>query len=113
MKNILLVFLLLFISCEKDEIFEIVEEPTQIMVFEEEITSVKDGDDLFFDVLVVEDLWLVISNKDGSVITKEVFIPTLGVQSKKIFTKTLPKGELSLELRNGTSLIKGTLIQIN
>ena len=64
-----------------------------------------------FEIISEEEHQLVIS-KDGSVISKESFLPTLDINTKKIYTKSLPTDLLQLELINSNGAIKSTFIQI-
>jgi hypothetical protein len=111
MKKYLIIILLILVSCQKDEI-EIVEPlPEYQMIFEESQSSVTDGQEYSFEILLEEEHQLVIS-KDGNVIAKESFSPILGINTKTIYTKSLPIDLLKLELINSTGVIKNTFIQI-
>jgi len=85
--------------------------PQYEMIFEESESSVTDGQEFSFEILSEEEHQLVIS-KDGSVIAKESFLPTLGINTKTIYTKSLPNDLLKLELINSSGIIKTTFIQI-
>lgn len=106
-----LVFLLLIIlvSCQKD-LLEPIPDPTENMIFETLISKVYDGQDISFQIITNEQHQLIITTQDGSVITKETFTPTIGLNTRRIYIKTLPKGELILSLLNSTDELKSTSI---
>lgn len=106
------VFLLIFLfSCQKDDIFVGPELPNYNMVFESPISKISNGDEISFNISSTEKHQLIITNLNGSVITKESFIPTIGLNTKIIYTNILPKGEMMLILKkesvelNKTSII--------
>ena len=106
------VFLLIFLfSCQKDDIFVGPELPNYNMVFESPISKINNGDEISFNISSTEKHQLIITNLNGSVITKESFIPTIGLNTKIIYTNILPKGEMMLILKkesvelNKTSII--------
>ena len=69
-----------------------------------------DGQEYFIDILTEGEHQLVIT-KDGSTISKEIFFPTIGINSKHIYTKSLPAGELILIIQiNGDEIKKTTII---
>jgi len=111
-KGFILLLLILF-SCQKDEILVIDQILTYTMIFEKDGIVVEDGQDISFEVLSTTQHQLIISTQDGSVLSKESFIPTLGLNTRKIYTKTLPKERLQLILVNGVETIKKTFIIIN
>lgn len=107
-----LVFLLLIIlvSCEKDLLEPMPDPIQQNMIFETSISKVNDGQDISFQIITNEQHQLIITTQDGSVITKETFTPTIGLNTRQIYIKTLPKGELILSLLNSTDELKSTSI---
>ena len=112
MKKLLYILLLLLISCQPDELFE--EEPIvqYEMIFEESQSSVTDGQEFSFEIYEVGKYQLIIS-KNGSVITKESFLTEGGLNTRKIYTKSLPKEILKLDLVNSNGdIVKTTLIEI-
>ena len=111
-KGFILLLLILF-SCQKDEILVIDQILTYTMIFEKDSIVVEDGQDISFEVVSTTQHQLIISTQDGSVLSKESFIPTLGLNTRKIYTKTLPKERLQLILVNGVETIKKTFIIIN
>jgi hypothetical protein len=111
MKKFWIIIILALLSCEKDELMIVEPLPQYEMIFEESESSVTDGQEFSFEILSEEEHQLVIS-KDGSVIAKESFLPTLELNTRKIYTKSLPNDLLKLELINSSGIIKTTFIQI-
>lgn len=99
-KYLVFILLLILISCEKDLLEPLPDPTTQQMIFDMGETSVQDGQDISFEIITNEQHQLIISTQEGSVVTKETFIPTVGLNTRKIYTKTLPKGTLNLILQN-------------
>ena len=61
-------------------------------------STVIDNQDINFELSTTEKHWLIISDiETKSVIAKESFIPQLGINTRKIYTKSLPKEKLQLE----------------
>lgn len=112
MKKYLILILLLLVACQKDEIDIVEPEVIEYeMIFEESQSSVTDGQEYSFEISLEEEHQLILS-KDGNVIAKESFLPTLGINTKIIYTKSLPIDLLKFELINSTGVIKTTFIQI-
>lgn len=108
-KGLILLLLILF-SCQKDE-FEIVEPSTQYsMIFKKTESQVIDGQEFSFEVTLPEEHILLISFENNSVIAKETFTPTLGLNTKVIYTKALPKEKLKLTLKNSAEEINTFII---
>ena len=63
-----------------------------------------------FEILSTTQHQLIISTQDGSVLSKESFIPTLGLNTRKIYTKTLPKEKLVLTLQTTEEIEKTYII---
>ena len=77
------------------------------MIFEETISQVINGQEYSFEVLTTEEHILVITELNGSVVSKESIIPTIGINTKNIYTKSLPNEELYFTLNsNGVELEK-------
>lgn len=112
MKKFWIIIILALLSCEKDELMIVEPLPQYEMIFEESESSVTDGQEFSFEILSEEEHQLVIS-KDGSVIAKESFLPTLELNTRKIYTKSLPNDLLKLELINSSGIIKSTYIIVN
>ena len=111
MRKYIVLILFIILSCQPEELMIVEPLPQYEMIFEESESSVTDGQEFSFEIISEEEHHLVIS-KDGSVITKESFLPTLGINTKTIYTKSLPNDLLKLELINSTGVIKNTLIEI-
>tara|TARA_B110000211_G_scaffold128023_1_gene147077 strand:+ start:35 stop:373 length:339 start_codon:yes stop_codon:yes gene_type:complete len=111
MKKYIIFIVFLILSCQPDELMLIEPYPQYEMIFEESESVVTDGQEYSFEILSEEEHYLIIS-KDGSVISKESFLPTLDINTKKIYTKSLPTDLLQLELINSNGVIKSTFIQI-
>jgi len=111
MRKYIALILFVILSCQPEELMIVEPLPQYEMIFEESQSSVTDGQEYSFEIVSEEEHQLVIS-KDGSVITKESFLPTLGINTKTIYTKSLPNDLLKLELINSTRVIKNTLIEI-
>ena len=107
MKKYLVLILLILLSCQKDEI--IVEPtPQYTFIFEAE-NIVHDNQDIYFEATTNEPHQLIIL-QDNSVITKELFNTEIGLNKRKIFTKTLNKGKYKLVLLKGFEEINSTFI---
>lgn len=99
MKKYLVFILLILLSCQKDEII-IEPTPTTKLIFEMGEVSIQDAQDISFEIITNEEHQLIITTQEGSSITKEKFQPQIGINTRKIYTKTLPKGTLNLILQN-------------
>jgi len=109
MKKGFILLLLILFSCQKDEII-IEPTPTQEMIFDLSDVMVQDGQDISFEVLTSEKHQLIISKEDGSVITKEIFQSEVGINTRQLYTKILPKETLILTLQSETETINETTI---
>ena len=112
MRKILLFILLILVSCQPDELIVVEPYPQYEMIFEESISKVVDGQEFSFEVSTTEEHTLIISHQNNSVIAKESFIPTMGLNTKILYTKSLPKGELKLTLILSEEEIQKTIIII-
>jgi len=112
MKKYLIFLLLILLSCEKDELFNPMEEPQTQLIFEEPISRVTDGQVLFFEVSSTEKHQLIVSDKNGNVVTKESFTPQIGLNSRTIYIRVLPKGTFVLDLRDPPKILQSTQIVI-
>jgi hypothetical protein len=112
MKKYLIFLLLILSSCQKEELWDIEPAPKNNMIFESTISKVSDGQEFSFEVLSFEKHQLVIADEIGNVITKETFIPIVGLNTKVIYTSILPKGELILILKTTNSEISKTRIMV-
>ena len=110
MRKYIIIFLIL-VACQPDELMEVQPLPQYEMIFEETISKVINGQEYSFEVLTTEEHILLITELNGSVISKETIIPTIGINTKIIYTKSLPKEELYFTLNSGgTELEKTTII---
>ena len=103
--------MLVLFSCQKDELWDVEPTPKNNMIFETTISKVSDGQEFSFEVLSTEKHQLVITDMVGNVMAKETFTPTIGLNTKVIYTNILPKGELVLILKNTSNeLFKTNII---
>lgn len=109
-KIIILCCVVFITSCQKDDIFIGPELPKYNMIFESPISQVSNGEEISFNTTSDEKHQLIITQINGSVITKESFIPIIGLNHRVIYTSILPKGELVLILRTPNSEISKTRI---
>ncbi len=111
MKKYLMFVMLIVFSCQPEELMEVQPLPQYEMIFEETISQVINGQEYSFEVLTTEEHILVITELNGSVVSKESIIPTIGINTKNIYTKSLPNEELYFTLNsNGVELEKTTII---
>lgn len=111
MRKYIILILFVILSCQPEELMVVEPLPQYEMIFEESESSVTDGQEFSFEITSEEEHQLVIS-KDGSVIAKESFLPTLELNTRRLYTKSLPNDLLKLELINSSGVIKNTFIQI-
>ena len=71
----------------------------------------QDGQDIFFEADTEEEYQLVISF-NTSTLTKETFTSIVGINKRKIFTKTLDEGKYKLVLLKGSEEISSTFILV-
>tara|TARA_Y100000389_G_scaffold163723_1_gene167091 strand:+ start:1062 stop:1400 length:339 start_codon:yes stop_codon:yes gene_type:complete len=109
MRKYIIIFLIL-VACQPDELMEVQPLPQYEMIFEETISKVINGQEYSFEVLTTEEHILLITELNGSVISKETIIPTIGINTKIIYTKSLPKEELYLSLISSDIEIEKTTI---
>lgn len=112
MRKSLIFILLILFSCQKDELMIVEPYPQYEMIFEESMSKVVDGQEFSFEVSTTEEHTLIISHQNNSVIAKEVFTPTMGLNTKILYIKSLPNGELNLSLVNDILEIAKTTIII-
>lgn len=113
MKKYLVFLFLILVSCQPDEIFVDSELPNYDMVFQSTISKIVDGQDISFEVITNTQHQLIITQQDGSVITKETFTPTIGVNTHTIYTNSLPIGQYYLILKSDTEELEKTTIIID
>ena len=109
MRKYIIIFLIL-VACQPEELMEVQPLPQYEMIFEETISQVINGQEYSFEVLTTEEHILLITELNGSVISKETIIPTIGINTKIIYTKSLPKEELYLSLISSDIEIEKTTI---
>lgn len=107
-KSIVLILLILF-SCQKDELQIVEPYPQYNMIFEETESKVTDGIEISFETQSENEHILYIL-KSSSVLTKEKFSPQVGVNTKVIYTNTLPKEKLVLVLKTPIEEITTNII---
>ena len=110
MKKYLIIILLILVACEPDRIDEITNIDTTELIFDSTEVSITNRQDISFEILSTTQHQLIISTQDGSVLSKESFIPTLGLNTRKIYTKTLPKEKLVLTLQTTEEIEKTYII---
>jgi len=114
MKKIWVYLLLILFSCQPDELMIVEPYPQYEMIFEVSESTVTDGQEISFEILVEEKYWLIISDEEtNSVVAKESFLPLTGLNTRKIYTKSLPKKKLQLILFKLSDEIKSTYIVVN
>lgn len=112
MKKLWVFLLLILFSCQPDELMIIEPYPQYQMIFEVSESSVVDGQDISFEIITNTQHQLIITNEENSVVTKETFTPIIGINTRKIYTNSLPKGRFTLILKNQTSELNTTKINI-
>ena len=114
MKKLWIFILLILLSCQPDELMVVEPYPQYEMIFEETESSVTDGQEISFEILVEEKHWLIISDEEtNSVVAKESFLPLTGLNTRKIYTKSLPNKKLQLTLETSLEVLKSTYIVVN
>lgn len=106
MKKYLVFIFLILVSCQPDEILLPSPEPTQEMIFNQPTNIVSDGQDISFEVVTIDPHQLIITTQDGSVVSKETFTPTIGINTRKIYTKSLPPNTYNLILIVNESILR-------
>jgi hypothetical protein len=114
MKKIIIILILSLVSCKKTQVL-----PTPQTINKEFFNSpennVKNGDIINFTLTTVGVYTLtMIDTVQNQVITREKFTGKIGMNSLKIFTKTLPTKYLSVVLKDqNNQQIGKTRITIN
>lgn len=112
MRKSLIFLLILTLSCQKDELMIVEPYPQYQLIFEGSMSKVVDGQEFSFEVSSIEEHTLIISHLNNSVIAKETFIPSEGLNTRVLYIKSLPEGELNLILLHLDSELKRTTILI-
>lgn len=114
MRKYLILLLFLLFSCEKDFIEEdglLPEVPREDMIFKVKESTVVDNQLIWFEIDTEVKHTLVISHIDTkSVIVKQSFLPTVGINNFTLYTKALPKEKLQLQLLKLSEEVKKTSI---
>ena len=115
MRKYLILLLFLLFSCEKDFIEDdlLPDVPREDMVFKVKESTVVDNQLIWFEIDTEVKHTLVISHIDTkSVIVKQSFLPTVGINNFILYTKALPKEKLQLQLLKLSEEVKKTSIII-
>jgi len=102
MRKYIILILFVILSCQPEELMIVEPLPQYEMIFEESESSVTDGQEFSFEII----------SEEEHHIAKESFLPTLELNTRKLYTKSLPNDLLKLELINSSGVIKNTFIQI-
>ena len=116
MRKYLILLLFLLFSCEKDFIEDdlLQQVPREDMVFKADESSVHDGQTIFFEIdSEVEHTLVIFDTETKSVVAKQSFSPTIGINDFVLYTKALPKEKLQLQLLKLSEEIKSTFIVVN
>ena len=113
MRKYIVLILFVILSCQPEELMVVEPMPQYEMIFEESISNVVDGQEFSFEVSSTDEHMLIISHLNNSVIAKESFTPTMGLNTKVLYTKSLPKGELNLTLILSEEEIEKTIIIVD
>ena len=113
MRKYIVLILFVILSCQPEELMVVEPMPQYEMIFEESISNVVDGQEFSFEVSSNDEHMLIISHLNNSVIAKESFTPTMGLNTKILYTKSLPKGELNLTLILSEEEIEKTIIIVD
>jgi len=113
MRKYIVLILFVILSCQPEELMVVEPMPQYEMIFEESISNVVDGQEFSFEVSSTDEHMLIISHLNNSVIAKESFTPTMGLNTKILYTKSLPKGELNLTLILSEEEIEKTIIIVD
>ncbi len=114
MKKIIFILLLSLVACRKTQVIPI-PEPVNKEFFKYSENNVKDGDIINFNLTVEGVYSLTMEDTiQNQVISRERFIGKVGLNSLKIYTKTLPTKYLSVILKDqNNNQIGKTRIIIN
>jgi len=113
MRKYLILLLFLLFSCEKDFIEDdlLPEVPREDMVFKVKESTVIDNQLIWFEIDVETDhTFIIFDTNSKSTISKQTISPTIGINNLTLYTKSLPKEKLQLQLILGGEIIKSTFI---
>jgi len=106
----------LFLACEKDFIEDdlLPEVPREDMVFKVKESTVVDNQLIWFEIDVeVDHTFIIFDTNTKSTISKQTISPTIGMNNLTLYTKSLPKEKLQLQLILGGEIIKSTFIIVD
>ena len=115
MKKLLIFILLILFSCQKDFIEDIeLTVPREDMVFKVKESSVHDGQTIFFETDSEGQYTLLIFDTETkSTVSKQSFTSKVGLNDFTLYTNSLPKKTLQLQLVKESEIIKSTFIVVN
>jgi hypothetical protein len=115
MRKYLILLLFFLFSCEKDFIDEGgISIPREDRIFAVTQSSVVDNQRIFFNIESNGDHTLAIKDLEtNSILSKETFTATLGLNDRVLYTKSLPKKKLQLILYQDSTELKKTSIIVN
>jgi hypothetical protein len=100
MKKILFILILSLVACRKTQVIPIPSQPN-VNIFDVKESSIENGQTINFTLPVSGTYTLtMIDTIKNQVVTRERFIGKLGLNSLKIYTKSLPTKYLSVELKD-------------
>jgi len=103
----------LFLACQKDFIEDdlLPDVPREDMVFKVKESTVIDNQLIWFEIDVETDhTFIIFDTNSKSTISKQTISPTIGINNLTLYTKSLPKEKLQLQLILGGEIIKSTFI---
>jgi len=106
----------LFLACQKDFIEDdlLPEVPREDMVFKVKESTVVDNQLIWFEIDVEADhTFIIFDTNTKSTISKQTISPTIGMNNLTLYTKSLPKEKLQLQLILGGEIIKSTFIIVD
>ena len=100
----------LLFSCEKDFIEDdlLPDVPREDMVFKVKESTVIDNQLIWFEIDVrnPDHTFIIFDTNSKSTISKQTISPTIGINNLTLYTKSLPKEKLQLQLILGGEIIK-------
>ena len=106
----------LFLACQKDFIEDdlLPDVPREDMVFKVKESTVIDNQLIWFEIDVEADhTFIIFDTNSKSTISKQTISPTIGINNLTLYTKSLPKEKLQLQLILGGEIIKSTFIIVD
>ena len=102
----------LLLACQKDFIEDVeLTVPREDMVFKVKESTVVDNQLIWFEIDVEADhTFIIFDTNTKSTISKQTISPTIGMNNLTLYTKSLPKEKLQLQLILGGEIIKSTFI---